>query len=102
MANIRILGLDDDNHAPCFVSEDGTHFSDSQALIEMLATPHQNTYEIKMFALVYGWSSELLTFNEQEVDDMFDYLEGISNKPADKDFTQIFNLFWESANRTFW
>lgn len=102
MANIRILGLDDDNHSPCFVGEDGTQFSGVQELVGMLATPHQNTYEVKMFAIVDEWSDELSEFEEEKVDHMFDFLEGISTQPEGMSFDQIFNIFWNSANRNWW
>lgn len=102
MANIRILGLDDDNHSPCFVGEDGTHFSGVKELIEMLAQRHENTYEVKMFAIVDDWSYQLQAYDECEVDHMFDFLEGISTIPTGMIFKEIFNLFWESANRNWW
>ena len=102
MANIRILGLDDDNHSPMFVGEDGTVYHGAQDLIGMLAKPHANTYEVKMFAIVDEWSDDLSAFEEEVVDHMFDFLEGISTKPEGMEFDQIFNLFWESANRNWW
>ena len=102
MANIRILGLDDDNHSACFVGEDGTHYDSAKELIEMLAAPHQNTYVVKMFAIVDEWSDELAAFEEEFIDHMFDYLEGIAIAPEGKSFDEIFNLFWDSANRNWW
>ena len=102
MANIRILGLDDDNHSPMFVGEDGAVYHGAQDLIGMLAKPHANTYEVKMFAIVDEWSDDLSAFEEETVDHMFDFLEGISTKPEGMEFEQVFNLFWESANRNWW
>jgi hypothetical protein len=102
MANIRILGLDDDNHSPCFVGEDGTHFSGVKELVEMLAQRHENTYEVKMFAIVDEWSDELSAHDECEVDHMFDFLEDIASAPEGMTFDELFNLFWNSANRIWW
>lgn len=102
MATIRILGLDDDNHSLCFVGEDGTHFSGAKALVEMLAQPHDNAYEVKVFAIVDKWSDELSAYDECKVDDMFDFLEDIASAPEDMTFDEIFNLFWNSANRRHW
>ena len=68
----------------------------------MLAQRHENTYEVKMFAIVDEWSDELSAHDECEVDHMFDYLEGIAIAPEGKTFDEIFNLFWESANRNWW
>ena len=102
MANIRILGLDDDNHSPMFVGEDGTYFSGVKELVEMLAQRHENTYEVKMFAIVDEWSDELCAHDECEVDHMFDFLEDIARAPEGMTFEQVFNLFWNSANREWW
>lgn len=102
MANIRILGLDDDNHTPMFVGEDGTSYTTAKELIEMLAQPHQNTYEVKMFAIVDDLSGELTAFEDVVVDHMFDALEGIATIPDGMKIEQIFDLFWNSANREWW
>ena len=102
MAVIRILGLDDDNHSPCFVGEDGTQFSGVQELVAMLATPHQNMYEVKMFAIVDEWEGGLADFEEEEVNSMFDYMTGYGRLPENMIGDLIFELFWNSANRLWW
>ena len=99
----RILGLDDDNHSPMFVCEDGqTHYRSFKELIEAMSGPHQFEYEVKMFAIVDEWSEELNKYTEEQVDDMFDALSGHYTFPEDKTPEEIFNLFWESANRNWW
>lgn len=102
MANIRVLGLDDDNHSPMFIEENGSIYGDAQDLIKMLSQPHDNQYEVKMFALVDEWSDELSQYDECEVDNMFDFLCGRSKLAKGTKFIEIFDMFWESANRRYW
>lgn len=98
---LRILGLDDDNHAPMFRCEDGTLFETSKELIEFLAKPHDCQVEVKMFAIVDNWTGELANYEPEEVDAMFYFLEGIQDfEEAEPNYT--FNLFWESVNRSWW
>ena len=49
---VRILGLDDDNHAPMFRMETGEIFSTPRELIEFLSHSHDVEYQVKMFAIV--------------------------------------------------
>ena len=98
----RILGLDDDNHSPIFVCEDGHHYRTFKELVEFLCCPHQFEVEVKMFAIVDEWSEELQKYGEEQVDDMFDALEGIMKYPEDMNSAEVFDLFWNSANRNFW
>lgn len=102
MATLRILGLDDDNHSPMWVCEDGTVFNTAKEFMEFLGKPHDVQCEIKMFAIVDEWSKALGAYPEEFIDHMFGFLEGICTCPADMDFMTIFNLFWESANRNWW
>lgn len=102
MATLRILGLDDDNHSPMWCCEDGTVFGTAKEFMEFLAKPHDVQCEIKMFAIVDEYSDELAAYDECEIDHMFSFLEGMSTKPDGMEFMQMFNLFWESANRLWW
>ena len=103
MIKYRILGLDDDNHSPVFVSEGGYgHYNSYKELIEFLSRPHQYEVEVKMFAIVDGWSTELLKYEEGQVECMFDALAGVGSYPDYISPNDCFNLFWESTNRNFW
>ncbi len=102
MNTLRILGLDDDNHAPCFRCEDGTTFDRPQELIEFLAKPHDCQVEVRMFAIIDDLSEDLAKYDMDKVDDMFYYLEGHAIMPEGMTHEQIFNLFWESHNRMHW
>lgn len=102
MATLRILGLDDDNHSPMWCCEDGTVFSNAKEVMEFLAKPHDVQCEIKMFAIVDEWSDELAAYEEEMIDHMFGFLESICTQPEGMEFTEIFDLFWGSANRNWW
>ena len=102
METLKILGLDDDNHSPMFRTEDHVIFNNYKELVEFLSKPHTFQVEVKMFAIVDEWSDELSEFEEEQVNHMFDFLEGISTQPEGMNFDQIFNIFWNSANRNWW
>lgn len=98
---VRILGLDDDNHAPVFRMETGEIYNSPRELIEFLSHAHDVEYDVRMFALVEQYSGELANYELEEVDAMFYFLEGISEwKEAELDLT--FNLFWDSVNKSWW
>lgn len=100
---MRILGLDDDNHSPIFVCEGGWgHYRTFKELVEFLSRPHQFRVEVKMFAIVNEWSDRLQKYSEEEVIDMFDALSGISKYSEDMVPEEVFDMFWESANRICW
>lgn len=105
MANIvRILGLDDDNHAPIFRMETGEIFGGPRELIEFLSYSHDVEYQVKVFAIVDEWSTCLEEkFSYEEVDMMFYHLEGLTSSLPDGITPKaVFELFWESANRRHW
>ena len=98
---VRILGLDDDNHAPIFRMETGEIYNTPRELIEFLSHAHDVEYQVKMFAIVDDWTGELANYEPEEVDAMFYFLEGIQDfEEAEPNYT--FNLFWESVNRSWW
>ena len=114
---LRIIGLDDDNHCPCFRCEDGTVFDRPQALIEFLSKPHDCQVEVKMFAIAVSMSSLNLAkmfaiinqpvgglekYDMEQIDDMFYCMEGYGMAPEYISFEDMFNLFWNSANKLTW
>lgn len=98
---LRILGLDDDNHSPVFVCEEGTEFNTYKELVEFLCKPHDCEIEVKMFAIVDQPSKELAKHDMEDIDDMFYFLEGVGSMKQ-YDFQKTFDLFWESANKEWW
>ena len=100
MDKLRILGLDDDNHGPCFRCEDGTLFENYKELIKFLSKPHECECEVRMFAIVeeiplgYG----LADYSDEEIDDMFYYLEGVCSLYSSAIHPNfVFELFWHAA-----
>ena len=98
---VRILGLDDDNHAPMFRMETGEIFNTPRELIEFLSHSHDVEYQVKMFGIVYEYTGRLGEFEYDEVDQMFCFLEGIGGV-TESEPGFIFDLFWESANKEWW
>ena len=98
---VRILGLDDDNHAPMFRMETGEIYNTPRELIEFLSHSHDVEYQVKMFAIVENYCGELANYEYEEVDEMFYFLKGIISW-EEAEFDLIFNLFWESVNRSWW
>ena len=98
---VRILGLDDDNHAPMFRMETGEIYNTPRELIEFLSHSHDVEYDVRMFAIVDNWTGELANYEPEEVDAMFYFLEGIESW-EEAEFDLTFNLFWESVNRSWW
>ena len=98
---VRILGLDDDNHAPMFRFEDGSLFETPRKLMEFLALHHDVDYEIRMFSIVGEYTGTLAMYDQDDIDTWFYFLEGVS-RYEDADFGLIFNLFWESNNKEWW
>jgi hypothetical protein len=98
---VRILDLDDDNHAPMFRMETGEIFESPRELIEFLSHSHDVEYQVKMFAIVNNWTGRLEEFEDYEVDQMFCFLEGFGGV-TESEPGFIFDLFWESANKEWW
>ena len=99
---LRILGLNDDNHSPCFRCEDGTTFSNCQQLVEFLSKPHDVQVEVKMFAIVDEWTAEMEEPGEEKIDELFYFVEGYGRQPEGYTLEQAFNLFWNAADRLCW
>ena len=98
---VRILGLDDDNHALMFRMETGEIFDTPRELIEFLSHSHDVEYQVKMFAIVDNYSGTLAMYDQDDIDNWFYFLEGVSCY-EDADFGLIFDLFWESVNKEWW
>ena len=101
----RILGLDDDNHQPTFVTEVGIHYHGYRDIINYLAEHHLEPAEVKMFAIVDLTDDDLTLgqIGDGTVDMMFDALATDANFPECFSFDDCFDLFWNSdAIRKWW
>ena len=101
MNTLRILGLDDDNHAPMFRCEDGTLFETPKELIEFLAKPHDCEVRVRMFAIVDPFEGPAADLDEELVDKMFQTIEGIASYEG-VFVKDSFETLWLSANRRHW
>lgn len=101
---VRILGLDDDNHVPMFRAEDGRIFRNTRELVGFLARAHDTEYSVRMFSIVDQPSSELAKHDMEAIDIMFDYLQDLSDQlpGVGTDPDAVFDLFWDSASKTWW
>lgn len=97
---VRILGLDDDNHAPMFRMETGEIYNNPRELIEFLSHAHDVEYDVRVFSIVEQWSDTLEEYWGNAVDQMFYFLEGLTSALPDEinDPDAVFDMFWESAN----
>ena len=98
---VRILGLDDDNHAPMFRMETGEIYNSPCELIKFLSHAHDVEYDVRMFSIVGEYTGTLEMYDQDDIDTWFYFLEGVS-RYEDADFELIFNLFWESSNKGWW
>ena len=101
---VRILGLDDDNHAPMFRMETGKIYNSPRELIEFLSHSHDVEYQVRMFAIVEQPSEALAKYDMEDIDWMFMFLEGLTSAlPSEcNDPNLVFELFWDSANKEWW
>ena len=105
MDKLRIIGLDDDNHSPCFLCEEGTRFETYKELVDFLCKPHDCSIEVRMFAIVdpLPIGCGLADYEMEEIDDMFYHLEGCGGIiPEGMHPDLVFELFWNAANRYHW
>ena len=98
---VRILGLDDDNHAPMFRMETGEIYDSPRELIQFLSHAHDVEYDVRIFSIVGEYTGELANYEQDEIDMMFGYLEGLYNWD-EAEFDLTFDLYWQSAPNTHW
>ncbi len=91
---IRILGLNDDNHQTVFINEAqiGNFYTGNQ-LINMLAKPHTNEFEVK--------TAYLINLETEEESFAFELLEEASYRNiiaiSYEEYQKLFNILWEVA-----
>lgn len=95
---MKILGLSDGFYRPFFLCEDcKTEYSDDSELIAFLARPHDFEVEVKMFYIKNCPTGKLEEYTDDQIKEMFDFLEGYGDPPFDLTDEEIFSMFWESA-----
>ena len=99
---VRILGLDDDNHAPVFRMETGEIFETPRELIEFLSHSHDVEYDVRMFNIILDLPRYLTElYGVDEVIAVFESLMGTAPW-CGGEFKDAFDFLWESANRGYW
>ena len=99
---MRILALNDDNHATCFTREDGVRYYNSASLIRELSDPHEEKYEVKGFVIF----DEIEGYNDEEVQLMFECVESVQDVNekvynSELTFKDAFNILW-LASSEYW
>ena len=94
---VRILGLDDDNHAPMFRMETGEVYNTPRELIEFLSHAHDVEYDVRMFRIIDEPTGCLAEVDSISADFMFGALEDLHDFGKNR-FEDVFDLFWESSS----
>ena len=90
---IRVLALNDDNHATSFVREDGVRYNDAQDFIKnCLAMPHIKEYNVRGIYIC----DEFGDIDYDEFDAMFMCVEQGSCDPYS--FVDSFDKLWEMSS----
>ncbi len=98
---MRVLALNDDNHADSFRTENGEEYTDPFTfMVKCLALPHNETYEIREFSVYDDVIRNGVIFSPNEVNELFDFVAGICSFPygIDISFEEAFDLLWEAAS----
>ena len=87
---VRILGLNDDIHQTFFIMQDNTNSFTANELINMLAKPHNNKFEIKTI--------NVFDLKTEEEDTAFEILDAVNRKTmviSYEEYQELFNILWE-------
>lgn len=98
---MRVLALNDDNHAHSFRTENGEEYTDPFTfMVKCLALPHNETYEIREFSIYDDVTRNGVLLPPDVVSDLFDFVAGICSFPygIDISFEEAFDLLWEAAS----
>lgn len=93
---IKVLCLNDDNHADCFLTENEFFSNAGDFMRKKLLKPHNEEFVVKY---VYCCDPPE-ALNDEDFDDEFDVLNcHYTNR---EDFIEIFNKFWEGGDEYVW
>lgn len=93
---VRILALDDDNHEVMYATENGRTFGYARDLIQFLASPHTEEYEVRGFTLI-NYEGEAGKLPEELIDQMFYCVEGYGREPKGYSRRECFETLWASS-----
>ena len=99
MTTIRVLVMDDDNHSPMYVREDGiVYYNEKDFMVKCVAKPHNIQFKLAHFSIINDAVGELANYNEDEICGMFNTLCGNRWAKSSEPFEDLFNIFWDSAD----
>lgn len=99
MTTIRVLVMDDDNHSPVYVREDGiVYYSEKDFMVKCLIKPHNIQFRLAFFSIIDEFDGEIVNYSEDEVYGMFNALCGYRLTKPSESFEDLFNMFWNSAD----
>ena len=98
---IRVLAMNDDNHEPSFVLEDGTVYScASRFICNCLAKSHSEEYDVRMFYICddfKGTGCEELS--DDEVNSLF-YCVDCGEDSFGLNFHSAFDILWNASSKS--
>lgn len=98
MKPIRVLALDDDNHSVMFATEYGVRYNSAAEFIkECLALPHVEQYDVRGFAIIDPVDGILSDLEDDCIDDLFYFVEGVGAMEEDIPYLAAFNMLWNSS-----
>ena len=97
---IKVIALNDDNHAPCFATKDTVYSDVRDFMNACLLKPHEEEYEVRG-VYICGPLGELKDMEKDTFNDAFSLLEcKPSNLPEDKEKerSKYFDLFFDNGD----
>lgn len=88
---IRVLKLDDDNHAPSYHAEDTTCWHDADHFIAWLTRPHTIPYEVRKVELL---NAEVDNW-KIDVDLMFSIVDREGKGYSFEEYQEAFSILWD-------
>ena len=99
MSAIRVLMLDDDNHAPSYHAEDTTSWHDANDFIRWLTRPHTVIipYEVRAVRLIDLDIDLSETDPDIDIDHMFDIVDYGGRTYTLKEYQEAFEILWKNS-----
>ena len=94
---LRVLALDDDNHSCMYVTEAGVTYENACEFIKYLAQPHIEPVEVRGFAIIDPVGAPLKDLEDDVIDDLFYFVEGVGSMKEDIPFSAAFDMLWSSS-----
>ena len=99
MSAIRVLMLDDDNHAPSYHAEDTTSWHDANDFIKWLTRPYTVVipYEVRAVRLIDLDIDLSETDPDIDIEHMFDIVDYGGRTYTLKEYQEAFEILWKNS-----